>query len=324
MGDTVDVTVSMVTGSRTELTTRCLDVFAQDAARVSSLEIVVLDNASRDGTADQIAERHPEVRLIRQPHRAGFGANQNTVIRATGSRYVYVVNDDTETPPGVLDELVAYMDANARCAVAGPRIIGPDGGQQHSAWRLMTVWVQLVWALSLGQRGAILSRSRTPRVVGAVSGCAMLVRRDAVEAVGCFDERYFMFSEEADLAQRLRRHQHEIHYVPTVTVLHHGQGSTLSVPERRINEHWRSFRLYTSLWHSGPAAVTLAWLTGTGYALAWAATQCLRRLPPRLRPAEIEGAAPDIYMTQVRRAFGGPPPPGLRELADEFNQQQSR
>jgi GT2 family glycosyltransferase len=204
MNDTVDVTISIVTGASAQLANRCLDVFKQDVARAISLDIVVLDNASSDGTADRIAEGHPEVRVIRQDYRAGFGANHNTIIRSTQSRYVYVVNDDTETPAGVLEEIVAYMDAHPRCAVAGPRIIGADGKQQPSAWRLMTLWVQLVWALSLGQRGAVVSRGSVPRIVGAVSGCAMLVRRDALEAVGCFDERYFMFSEEADLAQRLR------------------------------------------------------------------------------------------------------------------------
>lgn len=319
MNDPVDVTISIVTGASAELANRCLDVFEQDTSRAISLGIVVLDNASSDETADRIAERHPEVRVIRQEYRAGFGANHNTIIRSTRSRYVYVVNDDTETPSGVLEGIVAYMDAHPRCAVAGPRIIGADGRQQPSAWRLMTLWVQLVWALSLGQLGAVVSRGPVPRVVGAVSGCAMLLRRDAFEAVGCFDERYFMFSEEADLAQRLRRHGYEVHYVPSVEVMHHGQGSTLSVPERRINEHWRSFRLYTDRWHTRIEAAMLAWLTGVGYALAWIVTRCLRLLPRRLRPGAAEGAAADIYMTHVRRAFGGAPPPGLRELAEEFN-----
>ncbi|MFP5369225.1 MAG: glycosyltransferase family 2 protein, partial [Actinomycetes bacterium] len=193
-----DVVVSIVNTSNRELLLDCIRSLRDDPGRRCSAEIVVLDNASTDGSAEAVKERFPEVRVIEQPFRAGFGANHNTVVRATSSRYVYVLNEDTVTRPGTLDALVDYLDAHPGCAAAGPRIVGPDGRQQGSAWRLMTIPVQLVWALTLGQRGAVVSHGDEPRRAGAVSACALMMRREPWERVGLFDESYFIFSEEAD------------------------------------------------------------------------------------------------------------------------------
>jgi GT2 family glycosyltransferase len=256
----IDVTVSIVHASKPELTLDCLASLGADVERRCSVEIVVLDNASGDRLAAATEELAPEVRLIEQRHRSGFGANQNTIIRATRSRYVFVLNPDTRIPSGAIDGLVDYLDLHPEAAVAGPLIRGFDGVQQGSAWRLVTVPVQLVWALTLGQHGAVVSRGDKAKRVGAVAGSAMLVRREALEEAGLFDEAYFMFSEEAELARRFERLGVERHYVPTVEVLHLGQESTSHVPERQINEFWRSFDLYLSRYHSPFEARLLRWL----------------------------------------------------------------
>jgi GT2 family glycosyltransferase len=317
---TTDVAVSIVNTSNCALLLRCLQTLLGEPDRRCSVDVVLLDNASTDNSVEAVRQRFPQVSVIAQTRRAGFGANHNTVIRETRSRYVYVLNEDTETSPGALDAMVEYLDAHPRCAVVGPRIVGPDGRQQGSAWRLMSLPVQAIWALTLGQRGAVISAGDRPKVVGAVSACAMLVRRETFERVGCFDESYFIFSEEADIARRLARLGYEIHYLPTAVTMHHGQQTTSGVPDRQINEHWRSFRLYTERWHPPWEARLLAWLTGLGYAQAFVAGQLARRLPAKLRPAASQTWNPGIYLLHARRAFGGPPGAGLREAADAFNQ----
>jgi GT2 family glycosyltransferase len=113
----------------------------------------------------------------------------------------------------------------------------------------MSIPVQLVWALSLGQLGAVMSRVDHPRSVGTVGGTAMLIRREAFDRVGGFDEDFFMYCEEADVAKRLERASLERHFVPTVEVLHHRLQSTVTMPERRINEVWRSLELYLAKHH---------------------------------------------------------------------------
>jgi N-acetylglucosaminyl-diphospho-decaprenol L-rhamnosyltransferase len=315
----IDVTVSIVHASKPELTLDCLASLRADVERRCSVEVVVLDNASGDGLKAAIEEHAPEVRLIEQRHRAGFGANQNTIIRSTHSRYVFVLNPDTRVPPGTVGGLVDYLDLHPEAAVAGPLMRGFDGVQQGSAWRLVTIPVQLVWALTLGRRGAVVSRGNKAKRVGAVAGSAMLVRREALEQAGLFDEAYFMFNEEAELARRFERLGVERHYVPTVEVLHLGQESTSHVPERQINEFWRSFELYLSRYHSPLEARLLRWLTGLGYALAVGAARLGGLLPARLAPAASTSWNPLGYRLHVRNAYSRVRQPGLRELADDWN-----
>jgi N-acetylglucosaminyl-diphospho-decaprenol L-rhamnosyltransferase len=309
-----DLTVSIVNTNGREFLLACLESLSGTDG-----EIVVLDNASEDGSAEAVRERYPHVHVIAQPFRAGFGANHNTVIRATRGRYVLVLNEDTEVPEGTIERLVEYLDANPKVAVAGPLIRGFDGRQQGSAWRLMTIPVQLLWALSLGQFGAVVSRGSTPKRVGAVAAGATLYRRQALEEAGLFDEGYFMFNEEADLARRLERLGYEMHYVPGAELLHHGQESTARVPERQINEVWRSLDLYLGRYHSPLEARVLRGLTGLGYALAVVAAGVGDRLPPRLRPAAASSWNPGVYRLHARNAFRGIRSPGMRELAEDWN-----
>ncbi|TMK69898.1 MAG: glycosyltransferase family 2 protein [Actinobacteria bacterium] len=314
-----DVTVSVVHASGPELTLECLESLDQEHARRASVEVVLLDNASDDGLVAAVHERFPAVRVIEQRRRAGFGENHNTIIRATESRYVFVLNPDTQVPAGTIDALVDYLDARPEAALAGPRIRGFDGRQQFSALRLMSIPVQLAWALSLGQVGTVVSHGETPKPVGAVSGCAFLIRRDAFERAGLFDEEFFMYCEEADVARRLERLGLERHYVPTVEVLHHRLQSTVDMPERRINEFWRSLELYLERHHAAVERGVLRFLTGAGYALAAVAATVGRRLPETARPSIAGTWDERAYRLHARNAFRGVQGPGLRELAEEWN-----
>lgn len=315
----IDVTVSIVHASRPDLTLECVESFRADHTRRNSLEIVVLDNAAEDGLAPRLRERHPDVRIIAQPWRAGFSANQNTIIRSTESRYVFVLNPDTRVPPGTVDVLADYLDSHPEVAVVGPLIRGFDGVQQGSAWRFVSIRVQAVWALTLGRLGAVVSRGGAARPVDAVSASAMLVRRKALESVGLFDESYFMFGEEAELARRLDRLGLLRHYVPHVEVQHHGQVSTASLPERQVNETWRSFDLYLSRYHSGSGARVIRVLTGLGYALATLAAEVGMRLPSRLRRSIATSWDSRLYRLHARDAFRGTREPNISQLAEEWN-----
>ena len=131
MSSVPDVSVSLVNTNSRELLLACLESLPAS----TGVEIVVLDNASEDGSAPAVRERFPDVRVIEQRHRAGFGANHNTVIRATTGRYVFVLNEDTTSEDWGFDRMVAHLDANPRVAALGPRLVYPDGRLQDSAWR---------------------------------------------------------------------------------------------------------------------------------------------------------------------------------------------
>lgn len=298
-----DLSVSIVNTNSRELLLACLESLAGTAA-----EVVVLDNASEDGSAEAVRERFPDVRLIAQSHRAGFGANHNTVIRATTGRYVYVLNEDTTAGDWGFEALTTYLDAHPRVAALGPRLVYPDGRLQDSAWRFPTPLVSMLGLVSLGRLGVTQSRGDAPRAVDWVMGAAVVLRREALDEIGLFDEGFFLYSEEVDLQTRLRRAGWEVHYFPLVSVVHHESQFSADIPERRINEMWRSRHRYWRKHHSGAGARIAALATGAQYA-ARAALSPVARRDPRL------GARMRLHAHDSLRVTG----PGLRELADEWN-----
>jgi GT2 family glycosyltransferase len=298
-----DLSVSIVnTGSR-ELLLACLASLVGTAA-----EIVVLDNASEDGSVAAVRERFPDVRVIAQRQRAGFGANHNTVVRATSGRYVYVLNEDTTADDWGFEALTAYLDTHPRVAALGPRLVYPDGRVQDSAWRFPTPLVSMLSLATLGRLGVTQSRGDAPRAVDWVMGAAVLLRRQALEEVGLFDEGFFLYSEEVDLQVRLRRAGWEVHYFPEAKVVHHESQFSADIPERRINEMWRSRHRYWNKHHSAAGARIAALATGAQYAA-------------RALLAPVAGRDPGLagrmrlHAHDAWRVTG----PGLRELADEWN-----
>lgn len=296
-----DVAVSIVNTNNRELLLACLE-----SLRGEDVEVVVLDNASEDGSVEAVADRFPNVRVIAQPFRAGFGANHNAVIRATESRYVYVLNDDTTSADWGFARLVAHLDANPRVAALGPRLVYPDGRLQASAWRFPTPATSMLALLTLGKVGVTQSRGTATRPVGWVMGAALLLRREALDEVGMFDEGFFLYSEEVDLCLRLRRAGWGVEYFPSVTVVHHESQFSAGIPERRINEMWRSRHRYWQKHHSAAGARVAALATGAQYAL---------RSAFGVRRDAAFRARMRLHARDAWRVDG----PGLHELADEWN-----
>jgi len=302
-----DISVSIVNTNNRELLLSCLESLHASMTPEIGVEIVVLDNASEDRSAEAVRERFPGVRLLAQGFRAGFGANHNTVIRATNGRYVFVLNEDTTSDDWGFARLVAEMGAYPRTAVLGPRLVYPDGRHQGSAWRFPTPLVSLVGLPTLGKVGIDQSKGKRPRAVDWVVGAALLLRREALDSVGLFDEGFFIYFEEVDLCLRLRRAGWEVRYLPTVSVVHHESQFSADIPERRINEMWRGRHRYWRKHHSAAGTRIAALATGGQYFGA-AALGFLRR--DRAYRASMRLHARNAWRVGS---------PGLRELADEWN-----
>jgi GT2 family glycosyltransferase len=298
-----DLSVSIVNTNSRELLLACLE-----SLRGAEAELVVLDNASEDGSADAVRERFPDVRLIAQEFRAGFGANHNAVIRATSGRYVYVLNEDTTAADWGFERMVGFLDAHPRVAALGPRLVYPDGRPQDSAWRFPTPLVSALGLATLGKAGIKQSRGDEPRRVDWVTGAALLLRRQALDEVGLFDEGFFLYSEEVDLQFRLSQAGWDVWFLPEVTVTHHESQFSAAVPERRINEMWRSRHRYWHKHHSGAGARMAALFTGAQYAARAALSPIGGRAPGI-------GARMRLHARDAWRVSG----PGLRELADDWN-----
>jgi N-acetylglucosaminyl-diphospho-decaprenol L-rhamnosyltransferase len=317
-----DVIVSIVNHLNYERTLACLESLVDDPGRASSIEIVVLDNASGNGSVEKIRAEYPDVTVIQQGFRAGFGANHNTVIGSTSSQYILVLNDDTVVPPGTLDALKSFLDARPEAAIVGPRIFYEDGSACDSAWRFPTPKTCAVSALSLGQVGVIQSRTETPRRVDWLGGAAFMIRRSVLEEIGgAFDETFFMYMEETDLCRRIWNSGNEVWYTPLAKVIHAGWGSTEGLDERRVNELWRSRRYYWSK-HETPTGARIAetfdWIR---YSLGSRVASVLARLPESMRP---DGVGEDLrrrLRLNARVIREGSTGPGLRELAEDANRQ---
>jgi GT2 family glycosyltransferase len=222
-----DVAVVVVTWNALPWLERCL-------GSVRGRETVVVDHGSTDGTLELVRERFPEVRVVEQENR-GMGAGNNAGMRVVGGRYVFLLNPDAWARPGALDRLVAFADRHPDAAVVGPRLLGPDGSLQRSvrafptAWRLAT---EYLFIRKLAPGSTLLNPLYAggfdhddTRTVDWVSGAALLVRREAADEVGLFDEDYFMFSEEADWMFRFHEAGWKVWFFPGAEVVHVGGAS---------------------------------------------------------------------------------------------------
>jgi GT2 family glycosyltransferase len=305
----MDLSILIVNANSRDALLRCLASLEASVASEVATETLVLDNASDDRSAELVRSTFPGVSVIAQPFRAGFGANQNTLIKRSSGRYVYLLNPDTESRDWALASLVAELDAHPRVAALGPRLVYPDGHRQDSAWRFPTPFASLLGLLTLGRVGITQSTGERPRSVDWIMGSAMILRRQALDEVGLFDENFFMYFEETDLCLRLRRAGWDVRYFPELTVRHEKGESTADVSDRRINEWWRGHHLYWHKHHSRLGARVAALAMGTRYAGAAVASLRHRDSAHRARLR--------LHARNARRVSG----PGLRELAESWNEQ---
>jgi len=237
----------------------------------ATVEVVVVDNASRDGSAGAAAERFPEVRVIETGTNRGFAAGVNVGIRATRAPFVFVLNPDAEVTTGTLQALVKLAADRPRAGLLGPLIRNADGSLYPSGRRFPSI-TQAVGHAFLGpfDPGNQWTRAytmagwdrTTERVVDWVSGSAMLLRRAALERIGLLDEGFFLYGEELDLCTRLRDAGWQVVFTPEVEVTHVGGVSTGR--SRRMNViHSRSiYRYYRKHRASGwrRALLPFAWV----------------------------------------------------------------
>ena len=313
-----DVTISIVNHANREEVLGCLEDLGLDEGK-RRVEIVVLDNDSRDGSVEAIRDRFPHVRVIAQSYTAGFGANHNTIIRSTAARYILVLNDDARVTHASVDELVDYLDEHSRIAALGPKIVRSNGEVHASAWRFPSPAVCAMWACTGGLAGVVQSGGDRPKPVDWVSGSGMMLRRSALETVGLFDERIYMYMEETDLCRRLRSVGFEVYYVPSVEIVHRQWGSTFHIPERRTNELWRSRRYYWRKHHSPVGRLLAHIFDGLRYGMGAVLVACALLIPHRLRPAWADRESLSLYRLNARNALLGPAGDGMWELAIERN-----
>jgi len=222
-----DVTVVVVTWNALPWLEECLD-------SVRGHEVIVVDQGSTDGTLELVRDRFPEVRVIEQENR-GMGGGNNTGMREADGRYFFLLNSDAWVVRDGLQRLVEFADRTPEAAVVGPKLVNPDGTLQRSVRGEPTVWrvaTEYFYIRKLAPRSNFLNPlyaggvdHTSVREVDWLSGAALLVRREAVDEVGLFDESFFLFSEETDWMTRFRRAGWKVFFFPGAEVVHVGGAS---------------------------------------------------------------------------------------------------
>jgi GT2 family glycosyltransferase len=264
-----DVSVIVVSYNTREILRACLGAVAQSTG--VGLELFVVDNSSRDGSADMVAQDFPWVHLIRNADNRGFAAANNIAIRRTTGRFVLLLNPDTVVQPEAIGTLARFLTEHRNVGICGPLVLNPNGTYQSCGYHYPTLLSEIRQSKNSGK---LLRRvvgpepefgPRTePTNVEWVDGCCLMIRREVIGAIGPLDEQFFMYAEELDWCFNARKHGWRIVAHPGTSIVHYGGQSSAQVAERSlallVETRLRYYRKNFGLWTA--SLVSLVYLLG--------------------------------------------------------------
>jgi N-acetylglucosaminyl-diphospho-decaprenol L-rhamnosyltransferase len=280
MAETPQVTAVIVTYQSRQTIAAALDALYE--AHVAGLaEVIVVDNASSDGTADFVAERYPWVTLVRSGENLGFGRGCNRGFERVATPYVLFMNPDAMLPPESLNTLVAFMDSHPKAGVAAPAI--QEGDQLQEVGVLPTPWGVICRAM--GMRGRHQRRpvapGQAPFQTDWLCGAVILARCELMEELGGFDPRFFLYFEETDLCRRVLNRGFELWAVGEAMACHVGGASTKASGEALVSGcvsgHYYRSRFYYLCKHFGWSVAAITEVTELGVLVMRWILDCFRR-----------------------------------------------
>jgi N-acetylglucosaminyl-diphospho-decaprenol L-rhamnosyltransferase len=271
-------------------------------------EVLVLDNASADGSAEAVRERHPGARLFALERRTGKADNDSLLLREARGRYCLLLNEDSELQDGAVQALLDALEADPGAAAVGAQLLTSGGEPTACAWRLPDIPWALAAAVFVQDPVAVQSSGDRLREVGWVQSSAMLVRREAAEQVGWLDGDYFVYSDETDFCKRLGDAGWRILFAPGARAVHHDQlGTDAASMRRRIVEFHRNRDLYFR--KHGLTLTRLVWKACWTWAyLARAAVAAL-----------VHGRDARRYLLHARQELFPDRGEGIRDAAEAHN-----
>lgn len=247
---TLDVSIIIVNWNTRDILQDCLRSVYEQTKDVR-FEVIVIDNASTDGSATMAKEEFPQAILIENLQNRGFAAANNQGMAIAGGRYILLLNPDTIVLDGAIQKSVLFADQNPSAAVVGVCIERPDGTLCRDCFRyasLLNLIISTFGMHRLFPRSRFWGRERyswwdyrSIRLVEVVAGCYMLTRRQAIDIVGNMDESYFMYGEEMDWCWRFQRAGWKILYYPDARIIHYGGMSAAQNPVGMSIELQKSF-----------------------------------------------------------------------------------
>ncbi len=221
-----DVSIIVISFNTRDLLRACLNaVFERQAV---STEVFVVDNCSKDGSAEMVETEFPRAILIRNPHNRGFAAANNVAIRRASGEHVLLLNPDTVLPPPTLLEMVRFMNDHQDVGICGPRILYPDGSFQSCGYAFPTLLSEIRQSKNVNRAiKAVIGDEPSPpsgsepREAEWVDGACLMMRRAVIDAIGPLDEQYFLYGEELDWCYRTRKAGWKIYALPAVEMVHY-------------------------------------------------------------------------------------------------------
>ena len=261
----------------------CLEAIERTHPEGMEREVLVLDNASTDGSAEAVRARGGEIRLIERKKRTGKGENDSTLMHEARGKYCLLLNEDSELRAGAAGALVEALEADPKAAVATAQLLNSKGEPVPCAWRFPGIGTALAGALFLHRWLTVQSKGDSTRRVDWGQSSALLVRREAAAEVDFMDPEFFVYYDECDFAKRLAEAGWHSLFVPAAEAIHHDQLSTdLGKGLPRIVEFHRNRDLYMRKHHGGGAALAVRLLTAWSYAVRAIAATAMPKQPARV------------------------------------------
>jgi len=244
------LSIVIVSYNTLQLLRQCMDSILLNPPSWT-FEIIVVDNASSDGSADYLSER-PGIKCILNTSNEGFGKANNRGIDASQGEFILFLNSDTLVTAGALDKLVGFMDKNPAAGIIGPKLVNADGKLIQMSWDFRpTIFSEVLRKFlspeSIRRRRFLLRviawLQRKDRAVPVVNGSCMMFRKVVFEKTGPFDEKMFLYFEEPDLCIRANRAGWQVYFCPSVEIIHlHGQSMSQAIYSTHV--HYQKSHLY--------------------------------------------------------------------------------
>ena len=248
MSINVDVSIIIVSWNTRDILRDCLNSVYAQTEKVD-FEIIIIDNASSDGSVEMVRQEFPKVTLIANKNNRGFASANNQGMNVAHGRYTLLLNSDTIVLDGAIEKTVLHADQEPDVGVIGCQALWPDGKRQNTCFRFPTLKLVMLGAFLFFREAKPFQRAflhpdrylnrdfGQTNDVDVVAGCYFLVRREVIEQVGVFDEDFFMYGEEAEWCQRAAKRGWRIQYFPGAKIIHiYGASSSQVEEDTKVNK----------------------------------------------------------------------------------------
>lgn len=269
------ISIIIVSWNAKKYLEECLDSIHHSLP--NDTEIIVVDNASSDGSPEAVRVAFPGVHLIRNDDNYGFAKANNIGIQASTGEYLFFINSDVVVKAGCFEKMISYMDGHQYIGVLGPKIIGPNGAVQRSCMGFPSLWNSFSRALALDTifprmklfGGHLLTywTHNDIRSVDVINGCFWMIRRKALQATGQLDDRFFIYGEDIDWCKRFNEKGWKIVFYPEAEAIHYGGASSANAPLKFFIEMQRADYQYWKKHHTRLVSTAFLFIRLLHYAI---------------------------------------------------------